>query len=99
MGGVGGGRNRTRYSSRNFQISAIVFPIDAEFSLGGSVSLNLRGIEEICQAELLSLARWLRGQGKSGEEALLVMAHEIGLRKLKTASRARLEAVLRATEM
>jgi len=60
---------------------------------------NLRGIEEICQAELLSLARWLRGQGKSGEEALLAMAHEIGLRKLKTASRARLEAVLRATEM
>ena len=56
---------------------------------------SARDIEEICQPELVSLARWVLGNGKSGEEALTAMAREIGLMKLRNASRGRLEAALR----
>lgn len=55
---------------------------------------SARGVEEICEQELLSLARWVLSTGKSSEEALIVMAREIGLMKLRAASRGRLEAVL-----
>lgn len=53
-----------------------------------------RGVEEICEQELLSLARWVISTGKSGEEALIATAREIGLMKLRAASRGRLEAAL-----
>lgn len=57
---------------------------------------NARSVEEICEPELLSLARWVIGVGKSGEAALIAMAREIGLMKLRAASRGRLESVLDA---
>lgn len=57
---------------------------------------STRSVEEICEQELLSLARTVISSGKSGEEALIAMAREIGLMKLRAASRGRLEAVLRA---
>jgi len=53
-----------------------------------------RGVEEICEQELVWLSRWVIGSGKKGEEALTAMAREIGLLKLRAASRARLEAAL-----
>ena len=59
---------------------------------------NVRGVEEICELELVSLARWVLGRGWSGEDALVAMAREIGLLKLRAASRGRLEAVLAATK-
>lgn len=55
---------------------------------------SARGVDEICEQELLSLAYRVIGSGKSGEEALIAMAREIGLMKLRAASRGRLEAVL-----
>lgn len=59
---------------------------------------STRGVEEICEQELLSLAHWVISTGKSGEEALIAMAREIGLMKLRAASRGRLEAVLDAAD-
>lgn len=57
---------------------------------------SARGVEEICEQELASLARWVLASGKSGEDALVAMAREIGLLKLRAASRGRLEAMLAA---
>jgi hypothetical protein len=57
---------------------------------------NSRGVEEICEPELVSLARWVLGKGKTGEEALVTMAREMGLLKLRAASRRRLESALSA---
>jgi hypothetical protein len=59
---------------------------------------NVRSVEEICELELASLARWVLGRGRSGEDALVAMAREVGLLKLRAASRGRLEAVLAATQ-
>lgn len=59
---------------------------------------NVRGAEEICVPELVSLARQVLGRGQSGEEALVTMAREIGLLKLRAASRGRLEAALEAAK-
>lgn len=55
---------------------------------------SARGIEEICEPELVSLALWVLGNGKIGEEALVSMARKMGLLKLRAASRARLENAL-----
>ena len=55
---------------------------------------STRRVEEICEQELLSLARWAIGTGRTGEEALVAMARELGLRKLRAASRRRLEMAL-----
>lgn len=55
---------------------------------------SARGIEEICEQELLSLARWIIHSGRTGEEALITMARKLGLLKLRAASRVRLEAAL-----
>jgi very-short-patch-repair endonuclease len=55
---------------------------------------SVRGVEEICEQELLSLARGIMGTGRSGEDALIAMAREIGLGRLRAASRGRLETVL-----
>jgi len=53
-----------------------------------------RGVEEICEQELVSLSRWVIDSGKAGEDALVAMAREIGLLKLRAASRGRLEMAL-----
>lgn len=53
-----------------------------------------RGVEEICMQELASLAQQIRGQGHCGEGALITMARELGLQRLRAASRGRLEAAL-----
>ena len=55
-----------------------------------------RGVEEICMQELASLAQQIRGQGLSGEDALITMARELGLQRLRAASRGRLEVALAA---
>jgi very-short-patch-repair endonuclease len=53
-----------------------------------------RGVEEICEQELVALARGILATGKAGEDALIAMARELGLSKLRAASRGRLEVVL-----
>lgn len=55
---------------------------------------STRGVEEICDAELVSLARLVLKGGHSGQEALVAMARELGLQRLREASRGRLEAAL-----
>lgn len=55
---------------------------------------STRGVEEICNAELMSLARLVLQKGLSGQEALIAMARELGLQRLREASRGRLEAAL-----
>ena len=55
---------------------------------------NARGVEEICEAELLSLARLVLQRGHSEQDALIAMARELGLQRLRVASRSRLEGVL-----
>lgn len=58
---------------------------------------GVRGVEEICMQELISLARAVREQGLGGEDAVIAMAREIGLQRLRAASRGRLEQALAAT--
>lgn len=56
---------------------------------------SARGVEEICDQELIALARLVVRSGQSGEAALVAMAREIGLLRLRAASRVPLEAALR----
>jgi hypothetical protein len=55
---------------------------------------STRGVAEICEQELLSLARRILAAGKTGEGAVVAMARELGLASLRSSTRARLEAVL-----
>ncbi len=55
---------------------------------------STRGVEEICEAELLSLARLVLDRGHSGQESLIAMARELGLQRLREASRGRMELAL-----
>lgn len=55
---------------------------------------SVRSVEEISQEELLFLARQLLHKGMRGEEALVAMAREMGLQKLRATTRARLELTL-----
>ncbi|ARU04589.1 DNA helicase [Comamonas serinivorans] len=57
---------------------------------------SVRDIEEICMPELVSLARWVRAQGHHGDQALGAMARELGLSRLRAASRERLQAAVNA---
>jgi hypothetical protein len=55
---------------------------------------NPRGVEEICLQELRSLAQQIRDLGLDGEDAVIAMARELGLQRLRAASRGRLEKAL-----
>lgn len=56
---------------------------------------NARGIDEICDQELRSLAHHIRQKsGLSGEAAVVAMARALGLQKLRAGSRTRLESLL-----
>lgn len=57
---------------------------------------SIRGIEEICEAELLSLARRVLLRGHEGQDALIVMARELGMQRLREVNRVRLENMLLA---
>lgn len=55
---------------------------------------STRSVEEICERELRSLAQWVMRLGKRGDEAVIAMAREIGLSRLREVSRGRLQAAL-----
>jgi hypothetical protein len=55
---------------------------------------SARGVEEICTAELLSLARWVLHRGLSEQESVVAMARELGMQRLREASRIRIENAL-----
>jgi hypothetical protein len=55
---------------------------------------SARGVEEICTAELLSLARWVLHRGLSEQESVVAIARELGMQRLREASRIRIENAL-----
>jgi very-short-patch-repair endonuclease len=57
-----------------------------------------RGVEEVCEAELTSLARAVLSRGFGGQDALISMARELGLQRLREASKGRLEDALRRAQ-
>lgn len=57
-----------------------------------------RSVEEVCEAELTSLARAILSRGYGGQEALISMARELGLQRLREASRGRLEDAMRRAQ-
>ncbi|TAN48701.1 MAG: DUF3320 domain-containing protein, partial [Methylococcaceae bacterium] len=52
---------------------------------------SARTVDEICMAELTALVRVVLADGKSGEDAMVAMARELGLRRFGAASRGRVE--------
>lgn len=50
-----------------------------------------RSVEEICMAELVSLAKLITVEGKTGDNAVIAMAHRLGLHHVRAASRSRFE--------
>jgi very-short-patch-repair endonuclease len=63
------------------------------FRVGGE---DARGVEEVCLAELVALARTVSEEGKSGDMAVSAMAQALGLRHVRAANRIRLEKALAA---
>lgn len=53
-----------------------------------------RSVEEICMAELVALAKLVAMEGKSGDTAVVAMAHRLGLHRVRAASRSRFEKAL-----
>jgi very-short-patch-repair endonuclease len=53
-----------------------------------------RDVEEICEAELRSLVRLVLNRGLSEQESLVSMARELGLQRLREASRRQVEHLL-----
>ncbi|OGS93571.1 MAG: DNA helicase [Gallionellales bacterium GWA2_59_43] len=55
---------------------------------------SVRTVDEICMPELIALGREILGRGKIGEAAIVVMARELGLQRLRAVSRGRVEAAM-----
>jgi very-short-patch-repair endonuclease len=53
-----------------------------------------RSVEEICMAELVSLAKLVTAEGKIGDNAVVAMAHRLGLHRVRAASRSRFEKAI-----
>jgi very-short-patch-repair endonuclease len=53
-----------------------------------------RSVEEICMAELVALAKLVIAEGKTGDNAVIGMAHRLGLHRVRAASRSRFEKAL-----
>jgi len=56
-----------------------------------------RSVDEICLAELVSLARLVIAEGLAGDDAVAAMAKRLGMHHVRTASRQRLEKALENT--
>lgn len=55
---------------------------------------SVRTVDEICMPELVVLAREVLASGKSGEAAIVTMARELGLQRLRATSRGRFETAM-----
>lgn len=53
-----------------------------------------RNVDEICMAELVSLANLVLAEGKSGDGAVAAMAKRLGMHHVRAASRGRLESAI-----
>jgi hypothetical protein len=57
-----------------------------------------RNVDEICMAELMSLAKLVRAEGKDRDEAVIAMAKRLGMHHVRAASRGRFESALEAAQ-
>jgi len=57
-----------------------------------------RAIDEVCMAELIALACSVLTTGASGDVAIMSMARELGIQRLRSANRLRLELALAAAD-
>ncbi len=55
---------------------------------------NVRSVDEVCLPELIALAREVLSSGLTAEAAVLAMARELGLQRLRAASRGRFEEAM-----
>lgn len=55
---------------------------------------SARAVDEICMPELLALAHEVLAGGKTGEGAIVAMARELGLQRLRAANRGRFEKAM-----
>ena len=55
---------------------------------------SARSVDEVCLPELIALARGVLSGGLTTEAAVVAMARELGLQRLRAASRARFEAAI-----
>lgn len=54
-----------------------------------------RNVDEICMPELVALAYEVLAQGAADEDAIVAMARELGLQRLRAASRGRFEYAMK----
>jgi hypothetical protein len=57
-----------------------------------------RNVDEICMAELVSLAKLVLAEGKGGDGAVVAMAKRLGMHHVRAASRGRIESALEAAQ-
>lgn len=57
-----------------------------------------RSVDEICMAELVSLARLVHAEGRTGDGAVVAMAKRLGMHHVRAASRGRIERALEAAQ-
>jgi very-short-patch-repair endonuclease len=57
-----------------------------------------RNADEICMAELTSLAKLVRAEGKDREGAVIAMAKRLGMHHVRAASRGRFESAIEAAQ-
>lgn len=83
------------FAARKEDVGVFFWPKDSEgaaiIGFRRSEIGNARSVDEISLAELTSLASKLRSDGHDEEAALTLMARELGLLKLRAASRERLQ--------
>lgn len=58
---------------------------------------SARAVDEIAMPELAALAREVLAEGKRGDEAVVAMARELGMRRMGAASRARFDGAILLT--
>jgi very-short-patch-repair endonuclease len=66
---------------------------DVPIVFGGDLDAG-RNVDEICTAELMSLAKVVLAEGKDGDEAVAAIAKMLGMHHVRAASRGRFESVL-----
>lgn len=71
--------------------------IEASIEFSGDSDAG-RNVDEICMAELVSLATLVLAEGKSGDGAVAAMAKRLGMHHVRAASRGRLERALGAAQ-
>lgn len=74
--------------------------LDAHLEPGATVAFrraaddSIRSVDEVCLPELMALAHEVLAGGLAGEAAVLAMARELGLQRLRAVSRGRFEQAM-----